>query len=153
FALADALGDRDLPRLLRTLDDELWEMKTDSQRSEIGLLYGLISKVRVMIFLNEMIKAGWIKPDGDYTRFKTQLERVPVDALPQDKRITPLAMNPYMLFKALSQSRKSAQGELIRAMALLLQCNQRLVSSSLDDSLVLQQPLTKIVRIEPMQAT
>ena len=41
FALGDALGDRDLPRLLRRLDEELWEVKFDSQKSEIGLLYGL----------------------------------------------------------------------------------------------------------------
>src|SRR5262245_49518825 len=41
FALGDALGDRDLPRLLRCLDNELWEVRLDSQKSEIGLLYGL----------------------------------------------------------------------------------------------------------------
>ena len=29
FALGDALGDRDLPRLLRRLDEELWELKFD----------------------------------------------------------------------------------------------------------------------------
>ncbi|PYK62838.1 MAG: DNA polymerase III subunit delta, partial [Verrucomicrobia bacterium] len=31
FALGDALGDRDLPRVLRCLDEELWEMKFDSR--------------------------------------------------------------------------------------------------------------------------
>ncbi len=35
FALGDALGDRDLPRLLRCLDEELWEMKFDRRKSEI----------------------------------------------------------------------------------------------------------------------
>ena len=55
FALGDALGDRDLARLLRRLDEELWEMRRDSQRNEIGLLYGLISKVRVLIFAREMM--------------------------------------------------------------------------------------------------
>src|SRR6266581_4559842 len=62
FALGDALGDRDLLRLLRTLDEELWEMKSDSQKSEIRLLYGLITKMRAMIFLKEMLREGWIKP-------------------------------------------------------------------------------------------
>ena len=38
--------------------------------------------------------------------------------------------------------------ELIRAMDLLLQCNMKLVSSGLDESLVLQQTLTQIVRKE-----
>ena len=149
FALADALGDRDLPRLLKTLDEELWEIRLGVDRkSEIGLLYGLITKVRVMIFLQEMLKAGWLKADGDYNRFKAQLERVPADALPEDKRINPLAMNPYVLFRALPQAKRYSSAELIRAMDLLLQCNMKLVSSQLDESLVLQQTLTQIVRRE-----
>ena len=146
FELADALGDRDLPRLLRKLDNELWTMKFDSKKSEIGLLYGLISKVRVLIILKEMIKAGWLKAEGEYGRFKAQLERVPAQALPADKRINPLAMNPYVLFKALPQARNYTSAELIRAMDLLLECNRRLVSSGLDEALVLQQTLTQIVR-------
>jgi DNA polymerase-3 subunit delta len=148
FALGDALGDRDLPRVLRTLDDELWEMKVDSQKSEIGLLYGLIAKVRVMLMLNEMVQAGWLRADGDYNRFKAQLERVPADAFPAEKRVNPLAMNPYILFKSMPQARRYSQPELVRAMDLLLQCNRRLVSTSADERLVLQQTLVEIVRKE-----
>jgi DNA polymerase III delta subunit len=146
FALGDALGDRDLPRLLRTLDEELWTMQFDSQKSEIGLLYGLISKVRAMLFLKEMLREGWVKGDVDYTRFKGQLERVPAGKLPEDKRFNPLAMNPYVLYKALPQARRYSTEELIRAMELLLDCNRRLIFSSLDESLVLQQTLVQIVR-------
>jgi DNA polymerase-3 subunit delta len=145
FALGDALGDRDLPRLLRRLDEELWGVKTDSHKSEIGLLYGLISKVRAMLLLKEMLREGWIKPEMDYNRFKAQLERVPADKLPADKRFNPLALNPYVLYKALPQAKKYTQGELVRAMDLLLRCNQRLVSSGLDEALVLQETLVQIV--------
>jgi DNA polymerase-3 subunit delta len=145
FALGDALGDRDLPRLLRRLDEELWEVKFDSQKSEIGLLYGLIAKVRAMLLLKEMLREGWIKPDGDYNRFKAQLERVPADQLPTDRRFNPLALNPYVLYKALPQVKQYSQTELVQAMDLLLQCNQRLVTSGLDDSLVLQQALVQII--------
>ena len=128
FALGDALGDRDLPRLLRTLDEELWELQFDKQKSaEIGLLYGLISKVRAMILLKEMLREGWIKAEGDYNRFKAQLERVPVEKLPEDKRYNPLALNPYVLFKALPQARRYTQAELVAAMELLLKCNQQLM--------------------------
>jgi DNA polymerase-3 subunit delta len=146
FALGDALGDRDLPRLLRTLDEELWTMKFDSQKSEIGLLYGLISKVRTMLFLKEMLREGWIKADVDYTRFKGQLERVPAGKLPEDRRFNPLAMNPYVLYKALPHARRFSTEELIRAMERLLDCNRRLIFSNLDESLVLQQTLVQIVR-------
>ena len=146
FALGDALGDRDLPRLLRTLDEELWSMKFDSQKSEIGLLYGLITKVRAMLFLKEMMREGWVKADVDYSRFKGQLERVPAGQLPEDKRFNPLSMNPYVLYKALPQAKRYSTEELIRAMELLLHCNRQLIFSNLDESLVLQQTLVQIVR-------
>jgi DNA polymerase-3 subunit delta len=145
FALADALGDRDLPALLRRLDEELWEVRLDPKKSEIGLLYGLIAKVRVMILLKEMMNEGWIKSDSVYPRFKAQLERIPAGKLPEDKRFNPLAFNPYVLFRALLQVERYTQAELVRAMDLLLSCNQRLVSSGLDESLVLQQALVQIV--------
>jgi DNA polymerase-3 subunit delta len=145
FALGDALGDRDLPRLLKRLDEELWETKFDSQKSEIGLLYGLIGKIRALLLLKEMLREGWLKPEMDYSRFKTQLERVPAEKLPADRRFNPLALNPYVLYKALPQIKKYSQGELVRAMDLLLRCNQRLVSSGLDEALVLQQALVQIV--------
>jgi DNA polymerase III subunit delta len=145
FALGDALGDRDLPRLLQRLDEELWEVKLDPKKSEIGLLYGLISKVRAMLMLKEMLREGWVKPDLDYPRFKAQLDRVPADQLPTDRRFNPLAMNPYVLYKALPQVKHYSQTELVGAMDVLLQCNQRLVTSGLDESLVLQQALVRIV--------
>ena len=145
FALGDALGDRDLPRVLRCLSEEVWEMKSDSQKSEIGLLYGLITKVRVLLFLKEMLRLGYIKVERDFNRFKAQLQRVPTEALPADKRFSPLAMNPYVLFKGAGQAGRYSEDELIRAMELLLRCNQRLIFSSLDEVTVLQQTLVEIV--------
>ena len=49
------------------------------------------------------------------------------------------------LFKAFSQVKNYTERELVRAMDLLLRCNQRLVSSQLDEALILQQTLTQIV--------
>jgi DNA polymerase-3 subunit delta len=152
FAFGDALGDRDLPRLLKRLDEELWETKFDSKKSEIGLLYGLIGKIRAMLLLKEMLREGWIKQTMDYNNFKSQLERVPKDKLPEDKKFNPLALNPYVLYKALPQVKKYSQGELVHAMDLLLRCNQRLVSSGLDESLVLQQALVQIVAPQAVTA-
>jgi DNA polymerase-3 subunit delta len=152
FALGDALGDRDLPRLLKRLDEELWETRLDPKKSEIGLLYGLISKVRAILLLKEMLREGWVKDTRDYNHFKSQLERVPADKLPADRRFNPLALNPYVLYKALPQAKKYSQSELIRAMDLLLRCNQRLVGSGLDEALVLQQTLVQIVAPQSVAA-
>lgn len=145
FALGDALGNRNLPALLKCLDEELWEMQFDKQKSEIGMLYGLISKVRSLLMLKEMIREGWVKATGDYHGFKAQLERVPAAKLPSDKKYNPLSLNPYVLFKALGQVKNYSETELVRAMDLLLQANQRLVSSALDERIVLQQTLVQIV--------
>jgi len=151
FALGDALGDRNLPALLRRLDEALWETKFDKDKSEIGLLYGLIGKVRAMLLLKEMLREGWIKETRDYNAFKTQLERVPADKLPGDRRFNPLALNPYVLYKAMPQVKRYTPAELVQAMDVLLRCNQRLVSSGLDEALVLQQALVQIVT--PQTAT
>ncbi len=145
FALGDALGDRDLPLVLRRLDEELWEVKLDPRRSEIGLLYGLIAKVRAMLLLKEMLRENWVQPQVDYNRFKAQLQRIPAEKLPTDKRFNPLAINPYVLYRALPQAARYSEEELIKAMEQLLRCNLRLVSSSLDEALVLQQTLVQIV--------
>jgi DNA polymerase III subunit delta len=145
FALGDAVGDRDLSRVLRCLEDELWAIKTDKQKSAIGLLFGLITKVRAMLFLKEMVRRGWVKGGMDYNRFKEALESVPSDALPSDKKFNPLSVNPFVLFKALPQSANYSDSELVGAMKHLLDCNRRLVSSSLDNGLVLQQTMMQIV--------
>lgn len=155
FAFGDALGDRNLPRLLRCLDEELWEirLKVNKDKSEFGLLYGLISKVRAMLQLKEMVREGWVKPSANYNSFKSQLEHIPADALPSDRRYNPLALNPYQLFRALPQAANYTQAELVRAMDLLLDCNQRLIFSNLDEALVLQQTLVEIVGTAPPPQT
>jgi DNA polymerase-3 subunit delta len=149
FALAEALASRDLPKVLSTLDDELWELQFDRQRSAIGLLYGLISKVRSLILVQEMLRQGWLKEGLDYNSFKARLDRVPADALPADRRFNPLAQHPFVLYKSAAQAKNFTSAELVRAMELLLACNQRLVSSALDESLILQQTLVEIVRRDP----
>ena len=144
FALADALGERNLAALLRRLDEELWDMQFDKDKSEIGLLYGLISKVRAMLLLKEMVREGWVKETAEYGLFKSQLERIPADRFPADKKFNPLSMHPYALHRSLAQSKNYSSVELVQAMDLLLGCNQKLVSSGLDEALVLQQTLVQI---------
>jgi DNA polymerase-3 subunit delta len=144
FALGDALGDRDVPRLLRCLDQELWDLKTTPQKSEIGLLYGLISKVRALLLVRELLDAGLLRPERDFNRFKSQVERLPADRFPADKRFNPVAMNAYVLFKALPQARLYTKAELMRALASLLEANRRLVTTTADETLVLQRALLGI---------
>ena len=145
FALGDALGERNLPKLLKRLDEDLWAAKTDRKKSVIGLVAGLVSKVRSLLFARELLDAGWVKPARGFAQFKPQLENLPAEAFAEDRRISPLGMHPYVLFNATNQAQNFTREELVGAMDLLMQCNRKLVSSSLDESFVLQQALTQIV--------
>jgi DNA polymerase-3 subunit delta len=145
FALGDAVGERNLSKALKCLDEELWEMRRDTQHSEIGVLYGLISKVRSLLLVSEMVRLKWLRPGEDFSGFKGQLARVPAEALPEDRKFNPLALHPYVLFTALAQAANYTQAELIAAMGLLLDCNRQLISRSLDPALLMQQALVRIV--------
>ncbi len=146
FALADAVGARDLPRLVRTLDTELHDMRGNSKKSEIGLLYGVISKVRAMLLAKEMARKGWVRDTFPYGDFQSQLKRIPADELPADKKFNPLSMHPFMLHGAMQHSRNYTISELVAAMEALLQANLQLISTGLDEALILQQTLIKIVQ-------
>ena len=154
FGLGDALGERNLPRLLKTLDEELWEMKTDAQKSEIGLLYGLITKVRTMLLVKELMREGLLRPDPSTQRLQAQLMKIPAERLPQDKRYNPAAIHPFVLGKAIQHAQNYTLDELIKAMDLLLQCNRKLVSSGSDEALILQGTLVSIMaRQTPTNST
>ena len=74
-----------------------------------------------------------------------QIDLLPVDLFPGDRRISPLGLHPYVLFNATRKSANYTRTELVRALEALMHCNRRLVSSSLDDTLVLQKTLISIV--------
>jgi DNA polymerase-3 subunit delta len=151
FALGEALGERNLGKLMRVLDQELWEIRAgiDRKKSEIGLLYGLLTKIRALLMLKDLRIRGVLKPARDYNSFKSQLDRIPPAALPDDRRFNPLASHPFVLFQAMRQTDNYELPELIRAMSVLLQANVQLVSSSLDEAMVLQKALIDIVGLGP----
>lgn len=147
FALAEALGDRDLPAVLRALDEELWELrhKVGRDKSAIGLLYGLVSKVRLLLLLKELVRLGHLKAGASPNQVRTDLARLPAGLLPAERRYNPAALHPYAVSKALAQVQRYTPAELVQALETLLISNQRLVGSSLDEALVLQQALVQII--------
>jgi len=146
FGLGEALGDRKLPEALSALDDELWEirLKVDRNKSHIGLLYGLISKVRTLLLLKELIRLGHLRANQAYGGLKERLTPL-ADLLPGDKRYNPAVMHPFVVSKSLAQTANYTARELVSAMETLLVCNERLVGSNLDDDLLLQQALIQII--------
>lgn len=145
FGVADALGARDLNRALRCLDDERRSQAGERDRAGLGLLYGLVTKIRAMLLARELAIQGWVHPRLEYNTFKSRLEKLPRDLLPADRRLNPLALHPFVLHKALRDAQNFSRSELIQAMKELLECNRALVGSRLDPTLLLQQLLVRIL--------
>ncbi|MBX3733466.1 MAG: DNA polymerase III subunit delta [Verrucomicrobiae bacterium] len=147
FALADAVGDRDLPRALRMLDEELWTLRSglDKRKSEIGLVYGLISKVRLLLLMKELRRLGVVRPSRDFRAFRAQVAALSDSRLPQDRRYNPIAGSPYPAFQALRQCEKWELPELVGAMDVLLEANIALVASGLDEAVVLQRAVVALL--------
>ena len=145
FALGEALGDRKLALALRVLDEELWEMKTDRSKSCIGFLYGLISKIRSLILAKELLAAGILRPAQNFSAFSSQLQRLPADIFGGENRPAVLDVKPFPLFRGTQQAGNYTADELVRAMDLLLECNLKLVSTSVAEDLLLQQLITRII--------
>ena len=141
FALTDAIGERDLARAIRLLDNDLAELKTDRSMSEVGILYGIISKVRTMLLLHEMIANGYVS-EG-YRQAKIN---IPDGILPNDKKFNPALMHPYMVTRNIAHAKKYTTAELVHAMESLLECNRKLVFSGGDPALALQQTVIEIIR-------
>lgn len=152
FALGDAIGERHLARALQRLGEELWSLQTDKSKSEIGLLYGLIGKVRAMLLAKELLHEGLLKPTTDYRGFASQLKNLPADRLPADRRYNPAEINPFVLFRAAQHAKNYSREELVGAMEELLRCNRRLVGSGLDGALVLQMTVANIVGSAPVSS-
>ena len=145
FALADALGERQLGKALRHLDEELWSMQSDKQKSEIGRRYALIGKVRAMLLAGEMIREGFVRLSSDYRSFAAQLKELPADRFATDRRYNPADINAYVLFRAAQHASNFSREELVQAMDELLRCNRQLVGGSQEGGFVLQVALARIL--------
>ncbi|MCF7668829.1 MAG: DNA polymerase III subunit delta [Verrucomicrobia bacterium] len=145
FALAETFGNRDLPGVLANLEKEFSEIRAGGKKNEITVLYGLIAKVRAMLFVSILLREGVVQPRMSYPAFKAQLEQAPRDIFPDNEQCSPFSMNPYVLYKAAGQVRNFSESELVNAMEVLLDCNKNLVFSMMDKTLLLQQALIQIV--------
>ncbi len=148
FGLAEALGDRDLPAALRHLDDELWQTQIKPDYDPLFILYSLVAKLRAMLLMKELQKAGLITRDTSYLRFKASLQQVPADLLPDNPKFNPLKAHSYTLFKASLQTANYTFEELVNSLQILLDCNQKLVGRQLDEAAVLQSALVKIIGVQ-----
>lgn len=126
--LTGAFDRRDIGRVIGILDQLEYQ-----QEEAIGLLFALISHVRQLLFLRELIDMKALSPVSNAGQLAGQISRIPASVraqLPQEKKWNPLMGNPYALFHRMSGASRFTARELRDAMQALLECNEKLVTSS-----------------------
>ncbi len=145
YKFVDAVAERNLEEALERLEDEIWSMKTDSQKSELGLLYSLVSRFRTLLLVNDAMERGLLRSERNYSRFKLQMSSLDKSMFSEDRRFNPLAQNPYVIFKAMEKVGRYRESELVRILEVLLEANQKMVFVSADPASVLRECVIKIV--------
>ncbi|NUN93786.1 MAG: DNA polymerase III subunit delta [Verrucomicrobiae bacterium] len=125
--LADAVGERNLQKALAALDDLLF-----AGESPVGLFYNLVTRIRQFLLLRSLADAKRLSLGGSYPSFKAGLDRLPAwagRASGEEKKAHPLAGHPFVLWKVSGGAARYTQRELLAALRVLLDANEKLFSS------------------------
>jgi DNA polymerase-3 subunit delta len=143
WELTDALGARRTSQAIRALENLL-----DAGEQPIGVLMMLVAQFRLMLLARDLMQRKLITardgPGGNF-EFVKAFERLPEQATAHFPRTKDGALpNAWRLYRCALAAKNFSTAELIRAMDLLLEANRQLVSTQLDDRLVLEEAIAKI---------
>lgn len=147
YALGDALGDRDLPASSAASTTNSGKCNSTTRNLRLASSTASSPKSASSSSSKKCSAKNGSAPPATTTPSKPSSNASPPTASPRTSASI-LAINAYVLYKALPQVRRYTQDELVQAMQLLLDCNRRLIFNTLDASLLLQQTLVQIIRAE-----
>jgi DNA polymerase-3 subunit delta len=145
WELTDALGMRRLPAALRALEQLLAQGE-----QPIRIVMMLVGQFRLMLLARDLAERKVLVPrDGPGGNFEyvKAYEKLPATAtahLPRTKEGQ--LPNGWRLYRCALGAKHFTSSELIRALDLLLEAHLQLVSTQLDQRLVLEETLAKIAR-------
>jgi DNA polymerase III subunit delta len=137
FEIGNAIGIRDLNRALELLGTLLYQ----GQNAVGVLLAAIVPKVRNLLMVKELVTRHQINTFS-YQNFCTSLEALPSHAtghLPKKKDGS--GLNVYPLFLAVGESRNFTLEELHAGLRACLEANRKLVTTQLDERVVLERLL------------
>lgn len=145
WELTDALGARRTSQAIMALESLL-----DAGDQPMGILMMLVAQFRLMLLARDLMQRKVITArdgQGGNFEFVKAFERLPEDATAHFPRTKEGALpNAWRLYRCALAAKNFSTAELIRAMDLLLEANRQLVSTQLDDRLVIEQAIAKIAR-------
>ena len=135
FELGNALGRREIERALRLVGQLLYQGE-----SAIGiLLVAVIPTVRNLLLAKDLIDRHRLGRPAQAFGFAKTLERLPADATAHLPRKKDGTLNAYALGFAAMEAHRFTVPELRAGLAACLEANVTLVTSSLDERLVLER--------------
>ena len=141
WEVGNAIGARDLPRALHLIDTLLYQ----GQNAVGILLAAIVPRVRSLLLVKELGSRYKLRA-ANYNSFNMALEGLPPSAtahLPRKKDGS--GFNAYPLFLALGETRNYSLEELHDAYRACLEANARLVTTQLDNKIVLERLLIGIL--------
>ena len=145
WELTDALGARRAAHAIAALENLL-----DSGDQPIGILMMLVAQFRLMLLARDLLQRKLITArdgQGGNFEFVKAFDRLPEHATAHFPRTKEGALpNAWRLYRCALAAKNFSTTELIRAMDLLLEANRQLVTTQLDDRLVLEEAIAKIAR-------
>jgi DNA polymerase-3 subunit delta len=145
WELTDALGARRTAHAIAVLENLL-----DSGDQPIGILMMLVAQFRLMLLARDLLQRKLITArdgQGGNFEFVKAFERLPEPVTAHFPRTKEGALpNAWRLYRCALAAKNFSTTELIRAMDLLLEANRQLVTTQLDDRLVLEEAIAKIAR-------
>jgi DNA polymerase III delta subunit len=140
WAFADAIGKKDLRSALKFLD-----ILITPKTTELSMLYSLIGLFTDMLQIKIAAKKLGIRPNCDFSHFKSRLESAGTDAKAELMANKIFSMHPYRAFKIFLQSEKNSDKAFALAFREILKTNKFLVSSGSESKRVeLESLATKL---------
>jgi DNA polymerase-3 subunit delta len=145
WELTDALGARRTSHAMAALENLL-----DVGDQPIGIVMMLVAQFRLMLLAKDLMQRKLITArdgQGGNFEFVKAFERLPEDATAHFPKTKEGKLpNAWRLYRCALGAKNFSVAELIRAMDLLLEANRQLVTTQLDDRLILEQAIAKIAR-------
>jgi DNA polymerase-3 subunit delta len=141
FDLSNHLLRRDLPAALETMDQLLRQ-----KESALGLLLAaIVPTLRNLLLVSDLMATHGISPPAKAQFFGKSLERLPPQATAHLPRKKDGSLNTYPLGLAAAASRRYTPAELRAAFLKCSDLNRSLVTTSLDERLLLGKFLLELL--------
>lgn len=145
WELTDALGARRASQAIAALENLL-----DAGEQPLGVLMMLVAQFRLMLLSKDLMQRKLITArddKGGNFEFVKAFERLPETATAHFPKTKEGKLpNAWRLYRCALAAKNFSVAELIRAMDLLLEANRQLVTTQLDDRLIIEQAIAKIAR-------